>query len=290
MQISEKLKAWTSLGIAVISVSFASIIVILSEASGIICALWRLILSSILTWIGVVLTKSEIKFNYRIGLLTFIAGLCLAMHFTFWMESLFMIPVAISTTIVDSHPLFSALLSTLILKEKPRKIQLIGAIIAILGISLLAGISFQIEGKLGFIGLIYALIGAITVAIYFAIGRKLRKIMNTLTYTGMVYSWAAIILLTYSLTIQLNIVNYGFRTWIAFIALAIIPMLLGHSMLNYALKYLSLIAVTTVTLGEPVGASILAKIILNQEIGLNSIIAIIITLIGITLTLIGEQK
>ncbi len=285
-----KIKVLASLALAIISVSWASIIVLLSGAPGIICALWRLIFSSILTWIGISINRDRLNLNKEVVLLTFISGICLAMHFTFWMESLFMVPVAVSTTIVNLHPLISALISILILKEKPRKIQLIGTVIAIIGVALMTKASIKVKGEVGVIGLVYAFIGAITVSIYFAIGRKLRRKMNTLPYTGMVYSWASISLLPYTLIIQLNIVNYEIKTWLAFIALAIIPMMLGHTMLNYALKYLSLIAVTTVTLGEPIGATILASILLEQHITFDIAIAMIITLTGILLTIMGEQK
>lgn len=290
LKISHYSKPWIALIMAVISVSWASILVVLSNASGLVCALWRLIFSSILTWILLALFRSKIEVNSKTLKLTFIAGLCLAIHFTLWMKSLFMIPVAISTTIVSSNPLFSSLLGFILLREKPSMTQIIGAILAIMGISLLVGLTSQASGAIGILGIIYALIGALTVAIYFTIGRNLRHIMDTVSYTAPVYSFAAIILLAIAIIHNENILNYNINTWSIFIALALIPMLLGHTLLNYALKYMKLITVTTITLGEPVGATILAKIILNQPIKIETILAIIITLIGITLTLQKEIK
>ncbi|MCS7365864.1 MAG: DMT family transporter [archaeon GB-1867-035] len=289
-KISKYSKPWIALIIAVISVSWASILVVLSEASGLICALWRLIFSSTLTWIILLTSKRKISINKKTLKLTFTAGLCLAIHFTLWMESLFMIPVAISTTIVSSNPLFSSLLGFILLREKPSIIQIIGTILAIIGISILAGLTSQINGTIGSLGVIYALIGALTVAIYFTIGRNLRRIMDTVSYTALVYSFAAIILLVIAIINNENILNYNLNTWSIFIALALIPMLLGHTLLNYALKFMKLITVTTITLGEPIGATILAKIILNQQVKIESLIAIIITLTGITLTILREAK
>lgn len=283
-------KPWIALVIAVISVSWASILVILSNTSGLICALWRLIFSTIFTWTLLILSGNKMKVNSKTITLTFIAGICLSIHFTLWMESLFMIPVAISTTIVSSNPLFSSLLGFILLKEKPSIIQVIGTILAIIGISILAGLTSQINGTIGSLGVIYALIGALTVAIYFTIGRSLRHIMNTISYTALVYSFAAIILLIIAIINNENILNHSINTWSIFIALALIPMLLGHTLLNYALKFMKLITVTTITLGEPIGATILAKIILNQQVKLNSILAIIITLTGITLTILRETR
>ncbi|RLE53856.1 MAG: EamA/RhaT family transporter [Candidatus Methanomethylicota archaeon] len=286
---NSKFKGWISLLVAVVGVSWASIFVVLSSAPGVVCAFWRLTFSSILTWLALMAIERRVKFVLNHLFLTFISGLFLAAHFAFWMESLFMVPVAISTTIVCSHPLFSSFLGFMVMGEKPRIIQLAGSIIAILGLLLLVTSTSQLAGELGLLGVVYALIGALTVAAYFTIGKFLRRKLNTLTYTALVYSWATLAILMYALILHVDLIGYDLKSWLAFLALAFIPMLLGHTMLNYALKYFSLIAVTTVTLGEPVGASLLAMMILGEQCDVITYFSITITLVGIALTLFGER-
>jgi len=46
--------------------------------------------------------------------------------------------------------------------------------------------------------------------------------------------------------------------------LALVPQLLGHSSLNWALRFMPATLVTIAILGEPVGATILAFIILDE--------------------------
>ncbi len=286
---SSKFKALISLAVAVFSVSWASILVVLSGAPGTVCAFWRLIFSSALTWIAVLMFKRGTRISLKIIVLTFLAGVCLAAHFAFWMESLFMVPVAISTTVVNAHPLFSAFLGFMILGERPRLLQLIGSVVGIVGIAELAFSTSRVVGEVGLFGVIYALVGALSVAAYFAVGRLLRREMDTLTYTGLVYSWASLILLAYAILNKVDLIGYGLKSWLAFLALAVVPMMLGHTMLNYALRYFSLIAVTTVTLGEPLGAAILAEFILKQKCYAATYFSIALTLFGIALTLIGER-
>lgn len=76
---------------------------------------------------------------------------------------------------------------------------------------------------------------------------------------------------------------YGYQktTWILIFLTALIPQVLGHSSLNWALKYLKTTYVTLSVLGEPVGSSILAWIILNETPTNTTIIGSAIVLTGI---------
>jgi len=287
--VEERLKSLIALIIAALSVPWASILVVFSGAPGVVCAFWRLIFSLLITLILLLLFGDGFKVNFKILLLTFISGFCLSIHFAFWMESLHMIPIAISTTIVDSYPLFSVILGWLFLGERFVPIQLFGGFIGFLGVVGLSFSTFKVEESFSSLGVLYALIGAVSISLYFIIGRFLRRFINTLLYTVLVYSWACIPLFAYLMFFNINFLYYNVNSWIFFIALAVVPMLLGHSMLNYALKFFSLLAVTMVTLAEPVGSAILAYILLHQRFGIATSLYMALTLTGILLTLIGER-
>ena len=65
------------------------------------------------------------------------------------------------------------------------------------------------------------------------------------------------------------------------LALGLIPQLIGHTTLNWALHHLSATFVSIVTLAEPMGAGILAYLILQETPTLMAVFGGILVLIGI---------
>ena len=76
--------------------------------------------------------------------------------------------------------------------------------------------------------------------------------------------------------------NQGLRYgW--FVLLAVVPQLLGHGSLNYALQHVSATMVAVCILAEPIGASILAMIFLKETPGGLQVVGGLIILAGIYL-------
>ncbi len=278
--------------IAVFNVSWASIFVRLANAPGVVCATWRLIFSTIITLSISVLSnklRELVSLNKKTVLLSIVSGASLAIHFATWMESLFLLTVAVSVTLVVTYPLITALIEHFILKEKIEIIQWIGITIAFIGASALSFSTIN-DNPVSYtsntiLGLVLALVGAFTAAIYFVIGRIIRQETSMITYTSITYTSASIVLLLTSILLGYNLVKYDTSTWIYFVLLAVVPMLGGHSILNYLLRYIKASIITATVLGEPIGASILAAIILGEVLPIQSYIYIAITLIGIFIVL-----
>jgi len=191
------------------------------------------------------------------------SGLFLALHFTTWITSLEYTSIASSTVLVTMQPLFVVAGSALLLKERITPRAMIGAALALTG-SVIIGINdFQIGGQ-AFWGDILAFSGALFIAGYVLIGRVLRATMDVIPYTFLVYGAAAALLGIFSVAFGQPLGPYPASTWIVFLALAVLPTLLGHSVFNWALRYVGAAVVSVSILGEPVGASILAYFIFGQ--------------------------
>ena len=278
--------------IAVFNVSWASIFVRLANAPGVVCATWRLIFSTIITLSISVLFNGLgelVSLNKKTILLAIVSGASLAIHFATWMESLFLLTIAVSVTLVVTYPLITALIEHFILKEKIKIIQWIGITVAFIGASALSFSTIN-DNPLShtsntILGLVLALVGALAAAIYFVIGRIIRQETSMITYTSITYTSASIVLLLTSILLGYNLVKYDASTWLYFVLLAVVPMLGGHSILNYLLRYIKASVITATVLGEPIGASILAAIILGEVLPIQSYIYIAITLIGIFIVL-----
>jgi len=218
-----------------------------------------------------------------------VSGIALAAHFALWMESLFHTTIAISVTLVSTHPLIVAGIVYFARGERPLNIQLLGAFTAMLGIPILTGFS-RFSTANGLYGPLLALGGAVTGGVYFAIGRIMRPHIGLWSYTLPVYGVATAFLLLSTEAAGLNLVHYPLKTWVFFILLAVIPMMGGHTLLNYSMRYYRGIAVASVTLGEPVLASIWAYMLYAETIGFTSLAGMVLTLAGIAMIILGESR
>src|SRR4030042_4752868 len=109
-----------------------------------------------------------------------------------------------------------------------------------------------------------SLLGAIAASVYLLVGRKMRKDQDLLSYIFPVYSTAGSILIILSLIFQRPFFGYSASTYLFLFLLALVPQLIGHTIFNWALKYLPASMVAIAILGEPVGSTILAYFILGE--------------------------
>jgi drug/metabolite transporter (DMT)-like permease len=283
----------------ILAVSTASIFIRFAQAEvpSLVIAAWRLTIASIiLVPIAVTKNKKELLGLSRQGLiLALLSGFFLALHFATWITSLQYTTVASSVVLVSTIPLWVALLSPFTIKEPIRRAVIIGLIFALLGVMIVAvsdtctittsGLSCPnltdfMQGR-AFFGDILALCGAIAGAGYLLIGRKLRANMSLVSYISLVYGMAAIVLIIIMLAAGLSPFGYSPQSYLWLILLAIIPQLIGHSTFNWALGYLSAAIVSITLLGEPIGSTILAYIILQEKPTLIKLIGGGLILVGI---------
>ena len=116
---------------------------------------------------------------------------------------------------------------------------------------------------------------------YVMIGRKLRPDISLMGYIFLVYGVAAVVLVILMLAAGESPIGYPPQAYLWFTLLAIVPQLLGHSSFNYALGYLSAAYVSITLLGEPICATILAYLLLNEAPTPEKIFGAILILAGI---------
>lgn len=266
----------------VAAVSFASIFIRLADAPSLVIASCRLTLASLILAPAVHLrARQELRsLTARDLRLAMVSGLFLALHFALWITSLSYTSVASSVVFVATMPLFVGLISYLFLSEPLTPRMLTGLFIAVAG-GMTIGFGDIGLGVREVIGDLLALGGAAMGAGYFLIGRSLRPKLSLLAYICLTYSTAALTLLGLTVLARLPFTGYSQRTYLMFVLLAVVPQIVGHSSFNWALRYLPAIFVTVTTLGEPVGATILAFFILHEAPTLLKIIGGVLILMGI---------
>jgi len=252
--------------LAVVAVSFASIFIRLASAPPLVIAFYRLAFTFlILTPLALQNSaRAELgRIRRRDLLLAACSGIFLALHFAVWITSLAYTSVASSTVLVTMQPLFVVAGSHLFLQERISRRAFLGAGLALAG-SVLIGISDFRIGGLALWGDILAFSGAAFVAGYVLIGRSLRNRLSVTTYTFLVYGVASLCLLVFNLAGSQRFYPYPATDWVWFLALAVVPTLLGHNVFNWALRYVKAAVVSVSVLGEPVGASVLAYLIFHE--------------------------
>ena len=195
------------------------------------------------------------------------AGAMLALHFWSWNSSVAYTSVAASVVLVNTQPVVVALVSTFWLREAPSRLQWVGIAIAMMGALIVAlpdlrGASASSAAHpQAVLGDALALIGAATAAVYFVAGRRLRASLDLWAYVGVVYGACFIVLLALSVLAGAPLAPQPVRELALFAALALGPMLLGHTGLNWSLKHSPAFVVNLALLGEPIGATVLAAVL-----------------------------
>lgn len=205
------------------------------------------------------------------------------------MESLLRIPVAVSVTLVVAYPLYLALFELIKERSGMLIVNLMGLALGFAGIIVIFGGSIAI-GELNIVGVIQSFVASIFAAIYFYIGKILRRSSDLYSYTYAVYSIATLIVFTYSVIVSENVLAYWPRSWIWFVLLALIPMFGGHTTMNYLLKFYRSSSVTSIALAEPIVATILATVVLGERIGFLYIASLVMVLTGIAIVMAIELR
>ncbi|MEA3459099.1 MAG: pyrimidine 5'-nucleotidase [Chloroflexota bacterium] len=277
--------------IGIVAVSFASIFIRLAEAPPLVIAAYRLSLASlILIPLALARSRSELRrLTNGDFILALIAGLFLALHFASWITSLEYTSVASSVILVTIHPIFVGLASHLLLNEKLSRWRAMGIALSVLGGMIIGYGDFGLGwGEL--FGDLLAIAGAVMVAGYFLIGRRLRAKFSLLAYISLVYSVAAAITVILCLLTGQNLMGYPRQTYLMFILLALVPQLVGHSSFNWALKYLSATFIAVSILGEPIGSTILAYFILNEIPTITKMAGGALIMVGIYIASRGSER
>lgn len=265
MAAREDIRLYVALFVGVVAVSFAAIFIRLAEAPSLVIAAYRLALASLVVApVGFVRCWREIRGLDRTDLIfAVVSGLFLSLHFAFWIASLSYTTVASSVVFVATNALFAGVAAHLLEQDRISGAMFGGIAVAVIGGMVIGWDDVALGGR-ALWGDILALVGAIMAAGYFVAGRRLRPRVSLPAYIAVVYSIAAVGTLVLCIITGQRFTGYSQSTYLMFILLAIVPQVIGHSSFNWALRHVSAPVVGVTTLGEPIGSTVLACIILRE--------------------------
>lgn len=275
--------------LGVLCMSTSSIIIRYTVAPAMIIAFYRVFFTSVFaaSFRGRKLPTSLKNIAKSDYLFILGAGFFLALHFAFWITSLSYTSISSSVLFTNLQVIFVFIFSIFILKEKLNPLAVIGILIALSG-SALIGFGDLKQGRI--LGDLLALSSGLFVAIYFIIGRDVRKRVDALTYTSVTSFIAMMVLFFACLAFSLELTGYRLVDWSLFILLALGPGIGGHAILNWALKYVQAPIVAVSILGESVGASILAYLFFQEYLMWYQMIGGILIIAGIYMAALFENR
>ncbi|MDP9204724.1 MAG: DMT family transporter [Gemmatimonadota bacterium] len=261
-------KPYWVLAFSLLGIAFAGPLVRLSGADPVAIALWRLGFSLLIVAAFLAATgqwRDWRRITSSEFALAAVGGVSLALHFWAWNASIHLTTIAASVTLVSLQPAVVATISAVALREAPSKRQVLGIAVAIAGAFIIAAPDFRggftPAGNRPLLGNLLAISAAVTAAIYYTIGRRVRRSLGVWAYVGIVYSAASLSLFAIASSRGITLAPQASREIAIFAGLALGPMLIGHTGMNWALKYLPAYVVNLTVLGEPVGATLLGALI-----------------------------
>lgn len=280
-------RRWLLLAVAVLAVSWAGpLIRIASDVDPAVVGFWRTLIATVVL-APFALPKlraslSSLTRAQRLGLVG--SGVLLAVHFWAWIASVNMTTVASSALLVASSPVLVALASALAGRSPGAKAW-VGIGLAICGGAIVvgSGVAGSMRGNL------LALLGAVAAAGYLLIGSRLRERLDVIPYVFCVYGISSIVLMG---AVYLNAESFwmnGSVEWLAVVALALGPQLLGHTTLNLLLDQMDPTRVAMATMAEPVGAGLIAAVLFHEIPRASFFLGAALLLLGIGICLVGGR-
>lgn len=231
-------------------------------------AFWRTALGALALapWSWLSARRRGVRLDRRVHRTLAVSGLALGLHFALFQGSLALTTVASSVTLVTMSPLFVALGSRWFLREPADRRTWIGLVATMVGAATIGlGDAGAIElGPRALTGDAMAFGGALAITVYLLLGRAARREVPAVTYSALVFGWAALALLPVCLLAGVALTGYELTAWLAIAGVVLGPQLLGHFVFNTLLSTIPATVVSIAVLTEPVGAGLLAWWLLDE--------------------------
>lgn len=284
--------------IAVIAVSFSSIFIKWGYEEGLeplAIAFYRLLFTTLLLLpFALIRQRTELKNIGGKRLAAIIGiGLVLSFHFSLWVTSLELTSVASSVILVTAHPILVGSISHFFMKDRLSRLNFAGIFVAVFGVIVLTYGDFEGVGSLtgtSALGDILAFAAGVCAGIYILGGRRMRRNLPVITYAFLVYLFCTIFLLVFCLASGTSMGPLSANAWILLVLMALIPGILGHTLYNWSLKHVTATVVSVSLLGEPIGSSILAIILLSEIPTFYILLGGPFVLVGILLASMKARK
>ncbi len=251
-------KVYLILAFGLLAASQSGNIIRLGDAHPAVIAFYRLALAGlVMAALAGARLRQLASLTRAERLMLLLAGAALAGHLVLWIAAVQRTTVANAALFFSVNPLLTAVGAHLLFGERVGRWLGLAIALGLGGIAILGYADLRLEGD-DWLGDLLSLACAVFFAAYFLLGKRLRGRLDNRAYVAGVYLVAALSSLAALLALGQPLTGYSPRTWLCFGLMALVPTLLGHTLLNHALRYLDASFVSAATLSEPALAGLVA--------------------------------
>ena len=265
--------------LAMVSVSSTSLVIrSVATVPALVLAFWRMFTASGMLWSYSVVRPAGKLSSVNKKRIIF-AGIFLGCHFACFFLGVRNTSIANATLLGCMAPIFTVFIS-IFQKKKINKMTYVGLVIALVGGGIIQSGDISLNNA-NLFGNSIALLSALFIAITFVLAEQIRQETDNVAYGRSLFFVASITVLLIATMAGDSILDFkaGDIPW--FLFLGLVPSIFGHNLLNYAVKYITPTAVSSVPLGEPIIASIFGLLLFGEVIPIGALLGGPVVLIGV---------
>jgi len=230
------------------------------------------------------LARSETRYTWRELSWSALPALALSAHLISWVYGARMTAVANASLIANLTPVAMPFLIWIFYREKVRKLELLGTAFTLVGLFILTSANLRVS-KEHFTGDLICFVSMLGFAVYLALGRKNGARLGLWLYMVPLYFIAGMIALICALFVVNPIKAYTFENVMYLLGLGLIPTVIGHTILNYSMKFFRGQVVSVTNLGQPVFAGLQGFLFFGETPSLVYYFAAVIVVSGVLIVL-----
>jgi len=280
---SVSIRLYLILVLAMVSVSSTSLVIrYVTAVPALTLAFWRMLSASGMLWgYSIVFSNGSLSsFNKK---RTVFSGLFLGLHFAFFFLGVRYTSIANATLLGNTGPFFTTIFA-LCAGERISKKTYLGLGLVLFGVIIVQGSGFSL-GSEKILGNIVSLMSGLFVGLSYIFSAKIREKTRNTVYGRSLFFVAAVTIGILAIFRGDSLFEFQKEHIVWLIFLGLVPSILGHNILNYAIKFLTPTAVASVPLGESIIATILGYIIFSEGIPFETVLGGPIILYGIYIIL-----
>lgn len=232
-------------------------------------AFWRLAIAFLILAATIFLLKKPFSvslFKKKFPQVLFL-GLLLGLHFVLFASAVQDTTILNATVLVNTTPIWSLMISVLILGVKPTRLAVVGLIVSVLGVSIIAcadtaspTFSLNLKGDLE------ALLAALVEAFYLSYGRDTRRKVPILSLMLFIYMLSTLAVLAASILVKSPpmVSNISPEAFLILVGLGVLPTALAHTSYFSSLSSLKSFETATLALLEPIAATLIGVLIFAE--------------------------
>ena len=215
-------------------------------------------------------------------------GVVLGLHFITWIIGVRMTPATNATLIVNLVPLVMPVFMLALYRERITRREVMATGLTLLGLCVLA--AGDVSVSMAHVkGDMMCLLSMVLFAYYLALGRNSARYASIWLYIVPMYTVAGVFCFIVALFFSSPFHAYSAYDVSMIVALTVIPTIIGHTLLNYAMQKFRGQTVSVVNMSQFMIAGVIAYVLYDEIPTLAFVVASVLVFAGIWLILVGKR-